>query len=209
MIHVNKCPEPVDFDVKVRRPGLSFLATCPNPKTKDWRSNNYWKKANTDLYSSYGGVCAYTGEWFSLTTSSVSVDHFLPKSRAPHLAFEWDNYRLTTQKANNNKADYIIIDPFNVQLGWFALAIPSCLIVAGDNLASETCAQVEFAIEKLKLNSDEEYVERRYETIIDYIRGDISFTFLQRRFPFIAIELERKNLKDADKLKGFFKYLPN
>jgi hypothetical protein len=209
MIHVDKCPEPADFDVKVRRPGLSFLATCSNPKTKDWRSNNYWKKANSDLYSSYGGVCAYTGEWFSLTTSSVSVDHFLPKSSAPHLAFEWDNYRLTTQKANNNKANYIIIDPFNVQPGWFALEIPSCLIVAGDNLASEIYAQVEFAIDKLKLNSDEEYVERRYETIIDYIVGDISFTFLQRRFPFIAIELERKNLKDADKLKGFFKYLPN
>jgi hypothetical protein len=209
MIHVDKCQEPTDFDAKVRRPGLSFLATCPNPKNKDWKSNNYWKKANTDLYSSYGGMCAYTGEWFSLTTSVISVDHFLPKSKAPHLAFEWNNYRLTTQKANNNKADYIIVDPFDVQSGWFALEIPSCLIVAGDNLAYETYIQVEFTIEKLKLNSDEGYVERRYETILDYIKGDVSFPFLQRRFPFIASELKRKNLINSETLREFFKVLSN
>jgi hypothetical protein len=205
MIHIDRQPEPPEFDSKVRQPGLQFLKTCPEPTAKKWKGHNFWKRANDDLYGAYSGVCAYTGEWFSRTPSVTSVDHFLPKSKAPCLAYEWSNYRLTTQKANNNKDNHIIIDPFDVQLGWFTLEIPSCLIVPGENLAPETKKQVEFTLDILKLNSDDGYVERRHETIRDYINGEISFPFLQRQFPFIASELERKNLTNKSELTKYFK----
>jgi hypothetical protein len=209
MIHIDRQPEPPEFDFQVRQPGLQFLKVCPNPAGEKWKGKDFWKKINADLYGAYNGVCAYTGEWFARTTSITSVDHFLPKSKAPHLAYEWGNYRLTTQKTNNNKADYIVIDPFDVQAGWFILEIPSCLIISGENLSAEIKAQIEFTIDKLKLNLDEDYVERRYETICDYVRNDISFSFLKRHFPFIAIELERKNLTDRSELAKYFKFLPN
>ena len=203
MIHVKKQQEPIDFNIKVRIPGRKFLNSCPQPKRKDWHRHNYWRECNRDLYDCYNGVCAYTGEWFSLTTGVV--DHFKPKSLAPGLAYEWDNYRLATQRANHNKDSYIIVDPFNVQLGWFTLEIPSCLIVVGDGLSCEIYAQVKYTIEKLRLNSDDEYVQRRCDTIIDYINGNISFASLRRYFPFIASELERQGIDSVEKIGGYFK----
>lgn len=204
MIPVIKQMEPKDFDKNVRKRGQTFLTSCPAPKAEDWKRRNYWKYANKDLYYGYNGVCAYTGEWFPLTTGTISVDHFQPKSLSPHLAYEWDNFRLTTPKTNNNKADYIIVDPFTVESGWFVLLIPSCLIVSGENLTPSIQATVDFTIEKLKLNLDEDYVQRRLDIILDFISGDISLIFLQRHFPFIANELQRQNIADANVLSKYF-----
>jgi hypothetical protein len=205
MIRVAKQPEPADFDKCVRKPGARFLAMCPKPKNKEWQEHRYWNKSSKDLYRAYNGICAYTGEWFSLTTSMVSVDHFRPKSHYPCLAYEWDNYRLTTQKANMNKDNNLIIDPFDVKPGWFVLVIPTCLIVSGKNIGSSIRKKVDFTIEKLKLNSDDEYVQRRCDIINDYMNGDMSFAFLGRKYPFIACELARQNLDSIEKLGIYFK----
>jgi hypothetical protein len=162
MIPVAMQPEPASFNTRVRTPGNVFLATCPNPNHKDWGRNTYWQRAADDLYRLYGGICAYTGEWFSRTSTSCSVDHFMPKSVVPHLAYEWNNLRLTTQKANNYKADYVgIADPFQIASGWFALDLPSCLVKPGSGLSTADYTTVEKTIKILKLNDDDEYVQRR------------------------------------------------
>lgn len=128
MIHVDLKPEPVDFDVRVRQPGNAFLSTTPTPNSKQWSKNNYWSRCSAQLYQAYGGVCAYSGEWFSRTTASVSVDHFYPKSSHQEMAYEWDNYRLTTQVMNGYKGDKIVLDPFEIKNGDLVIDFPSCLV---------------------------------------------------------------------------------
>lgn len=197
MIPVTPKPEPDAFDVNVRQIGNAFLATCSSPANDEWKKHRYWRNASDDLYRLYGGICAYTGEWFSRTSASPSVDHFIPKSVSPNLAYEWSNYRLTTQKANNNKGDALgIADPFSIASGWFVLDLPSCLIKVGEGLSSADSAMVDRTIHTLKLNTDDEYVQRRCDIIVDYIRGDISLNFMWRKYPFIAHELTRQNMLD-------------
>lgn len=206
MIPVTPKPEPVEFDVRVRNFGNAFLATCPAPKGKEWHGHNYWKAVNDDLYRLYGGICAYTGEWFPRTSSTPSVDHFIPKCFAPNLAYEWSNYRLATQKANSNKGDATgIADPFTISPGWFVLDLPSCLIKPGDGLTRANFAMVERTIRVLKLNNDDEYVQGRCDIILYYIKGDISLNYMWAKYPYIAYELTRQNM--LDEVKIMFKTL--
>ena len=203
MIPVEQKAEPTDFDRNVRKRGTAFLSTCPRPTSKNWPKHDYWKMASDDLYRLYRGVCAYTGEWFSRTTTSASVDHFYPKSVHPNLAYEWTNYRLTTQKANGNKADHMgIVDPFLVSSGWFVLDLPSCLVFPGQGLSPADHSAVVRTIDVLKLNRDDEYVQGRCNIILYYIRGDITMNYLWDKYPFIAHELTRQNL--VEDVKNMF-----
>ena len=206
MIPVALQAEPANFHANVRQPGNAFLSVCPNPVHKDWPKHSYWQRASDDLYRSYGGICAYTGEWFSRTSTSSSVDHFIPKSISPNLAYEWNNFRLTTQKANGNKANHIgIADPFQISSGWFVLNLPSCLIKPGAGLSEANYSMVERTISILKLNDDDEYVQGRCNIILYYINGDISLNYMWAKYPFIAHELTRQNL--LEDVKNLFKTL--
>ena len=178
MIHVDLKPEPADFDVRVRQPGNAFLNTTPTPNSKQWSKNNHWSRCSAQLYQAYGGVCAYSGEWFSRTTASVSVDHFYPKSSHQEMAYEWDNYRLTTQVMNGYKGDKIVLDPFEIKNGVLA------------------------TIQILHLN-DEDQANRRCEIVMEYICGNISQAFLKSKYPFIAEELQRQDL--YEKIKEIIK----
>ncbi|MDR2705011.1 MAG: hypothetical protein LBC02_04450 [Planctomycetaceae bacterium] len=205
MIRVTQQPEPTCFDSKVRQLGQSFLQNCPSPHGKEWRNHDYWQKVHKDLYKVYNGRCAYTGMWFS-AVDRLSVDHFRPKSICPDLAYEWSNYRLTTQKTNAYKANHDdIIDPFSVQPEWFILEIPTCLINVGNNVSISERTKIEHTINVLKLNDDNEYVESRKEIILSYIAGAISLNNMNEKYPFIACELQRQNLTDISTLETIFK----
>jgi len=189
--------EPASFDENVRKPGQIFLTSRPNPTGSDWGRHRYWKEASEDLYNLYGGICAYTGVWFSKAQTSVSVDHFLPKSCYPHLAYEWSNYRLTTQKINETKGDKVgLIDPFEVCSGWFVLDLPSCLIKSGVHLEPPQKASVDFTIKQLKLNDDDEHVQYRCDVILSYVAGEITQRYMWKKYPYIAHEISRQGMWD-------------
>lgn len=200
MIPVIKKPEPPDFDRNVRQPGLRYLESNPNPDFK--RRRRYWSKAKSDLYHTYDGICAYS--CFYLVDNG-SVDHFLPKSRRPDLAYEWDNYRLASQRMNSNKGDSIdVIDPFHVQKGWFAIDFPSCLVRIGSKLHKSLVGQIEKTIEELKLNTDDYFVQARCDIMISYATDEFDLSFLEKKYPFIASEISRQNITQAD-AKALFK----
>lgn len=203
MIHVDLQPEPSNFNTDVRIPGKRFLARVPNLSGKQWKNKDYWKKISTDLYVAYNGICAYTGLWFSKSTAPVSVDHFLPKSKEPEKAYEWNNYRLITQIMNSYKDDNIIVDPFEIHNGDFILDFPSCLIKVNPNLPREKIDIIQSTIDILKLNSSDDQVQARCDIIISYVNEEISKQYLKKRYPFIAYELERQNL--FDKIKEIIK----
>lgn len=185
-------PEYPGFHTDVRVPGNAFLAVCPQPTSEQFKKKNFWGKAARELHAAYSGVCAYTSMYL---TEQGSVDHFLPKASYPHLAYEWDNYRLASGRVNSSKGNLeSILDPFEVQDDWFFMDIPACLLRPNPALAKELRSQISGTINSLRLNQDDNYVQERCNILIEYALGDVSQAFLRRRYPFIAKEIDRQEL---------------
>jgi len=194
MIPVIPKPEPSTFDQQVRQPGSAFLSKVARPTTKEWSNHRYWGRSLQDLWTSYDGICAYCCCWIPRDTGIATVDHFLPKSEDPTLAYEWENFRLASLKMNSRKGTYTdVLDPFSVQSGWFHIRFPSLLISPNGALPSETITSIQQTIRRLRLN-EEPLVKSRLAWIQPFCMKQTSFDFLKRRAPFLAYEIERQGL---------------
>ena len=90
MIRVTPAPEPAQFDLKVRQPGLRAIAemvgTPDLPKRRGRKRQRiaesleaipakrfppYWQHALPDLLDAYGRVCAYTSFYIERVTGGV------------------------------------------------------------------------------------------------------------------------------------------
>jgi hypothetical protein len=197
LIPVTPKPEPAAFDEAVRTPGTAFLQN--NPATA--KLPRFWRQIATQLHTSYAGICAYTAMYI---TPPGSVDHFLPTSLYRQLAYEWSNYRLASSQVNSYKGHSIdVIDPFLVRPGWFTIDFPSCLIRPAANLQAATMEQIQRSIDVLRLNSADHFVQERCDIVIEFIDGHLSPEFFGRRYPLLAIEVERQGGRDA--LRPVFK----
>ncbi len=193
MIPVIPQPEYPGFDSEVRKPGLKFLERNANPSSKEFNRHRYWTRATRHLMASYSRLCAYTS---LRLIDTGSVDHFLPKSQHPYLAYEWHNYRLARQKINARKGDSErVVDPFQVESGWFVLDLPSCLIRPGDDLDKGTQESIDKTIEILQLNDDENLVQERCDLLWELATGQITLGFLDRFYPFLSVEVQRQGMK--------------
>ncbi len=198
MIHVDQKPEPADFDNEVREPGLAFLKSSLGLKKVDWKGREYWRRAIPHLRKAYSSICAYTCHWISVDTGSETVEHFLPKSKYPDLAYDWANYRLVCSRMNGRKGDHEdVLDPFLVRDGMFELTFPGMLVRPCNGLPRNEREAVEKTIARLKLNDDETSVRARLKYVLLYCSGDIPLRFLRQHAPFIAKELARQGLEDA------------
>ena len=195
MIPIALEPEPVDFDSKVRQPGLAFLKKNSSPKGKQFRRKNYWKNISQELHEAYQRVCAYTCFFIP---DGGTVDHFIPKTTHPSLAYEWSNFRLSSPRANNHKDDSEgIIDPFNMDEGLFEIDFPSCLIKVNSRFDSQTRRQAEETIRILQLNEDDHFVQARCQIMLDYANSEVTLEFLRKRYPFLASEIIRQNIQNT------------
>ncbi len=200
MIHVQERPEPADFDTKVRIPGNTFLTSNPNPTNKQFKRHRDWSNALEDLYVAYGGICAYSASWIAPEQSQPTVDHYLSKDKAPYLAYEWSNYRLCSPKMNNYKDNHEdVIDPFYIKNGWFVIDFSTFLINSAHTIPDYLKNAIDDTITRLKLNDDDSLVQSRANIVRDYAKGDFTFDYLKRKYPFIGFELERQNLQQAIK----------
>lgn len=198
MIPVERASEPDCFESLVRQPGVDFLKITPNPTTKQYLSHSYWRRIRRQLHDSYVGICAYSCHYISLDTGSDTVEHFIPKSVSPSLAYEWDNYRLVCGRLNARKRHHQdVLDPFGVRPNMFILNFPSLLVKPNPNLTGPEKDAVLSTIGRLKLNDDETCVSSRKEYLECYCEGQVTFDYLQSHAPFIAIELERQELTDS------------
>jgi len=205
MVPVQPKPEPSDFKVEVREPGLKFLATTPKPSTKEWNKHSYWTAILPHLYKIHDGICAYYAEWIPNNLTSPHVDHFHPKTKYSHLAYEWSNYRLASQLANTRKSTCVdVLDPFSLQPDSFLLEFPSLLIKINSQLDPINAKKVKDTIDRLKLN-EENQIKSRERWINDYCKNEFVFVYLKKKAPFIAYELERQGMVDTIKsiFRGF------
>lgn len=128
------------------------------------------------------------------------MDHFEPKSLKPELAYEWSNYRLASERLNSYKADSTaVVDPFDVQAGWFELDFATFFVLAGTQLHVDVTNRIEETIRTLRLNSDDSLVRNRFEITKDYADGHVTLNYLQSRYPFIGSELIRQGRQDSIK----------
>jgi hypothetical protein len=196
VIFVKQRPEPIDFDSKVRAKGVVFLQIDPRPKV--WNNREYWRESLKDLHEAYNKVCAYSAQWIPSIQGSPTVDHFIPKSMKPELAYEWNNFRLSCLKMNARKRDFQdVLDPFQIKYGWFILDFPSLLIKVNSKLDEPIKSQVKSTIKRLKLNDDDDCVKHRQDWLMRYCEKKITFDFLKETAPFIAYELERQDIVDS------------
>lgn len=208
MIPVAPQPEPLLFDQKVRVPGLKYLKKCSGITitTKQWSKHDYWKNIRYVMHDAYYGICAYCATWIP-RESNPNIDHFIPKSKRPDLAYEWSNYRLAYQLVNTHKGNYEdVIDPFILGDNWFFLDFPSLLIKPNPELSDEDKHKVWWTVKRLKLNDDEMFIHSRNWWLEAYCRGYTPFSYLKRNSPFVAHELERQGL--VERIKAIMEYGP-
>lgn len=194
MIHVDLKPEPSDFDINIRKKGQRFLSKTPCPTNKQWKNHSYWRKALKQIHNAYNGICAYSCHWIPFDTGSDTIDHFMPKSTQPLMAYEWENFRLVCGTLNGRKGIRPILDPFQISTGWFVLDFPSLLVKSAENIDPMLASSVNLTCITLGLNDEGSCLKARIRYIRDYCKGYISFEYLRRDAPFIANEIERQGL---------------
>lgn len=211
MIHVQPQPEPADFDARVRQPGLSALGELvgeppaikrPGPRRKQIAQRiedlghddlpPLWRHCLPQLAEAYQRICAYFGLHVESITGSDTVDHYVPKSLDVRQAYEWANYRFACARMNARKGVVAqVLDPFEVEDGWFQLELVRFQLIPAPDLASELAARIETTIQLLGLN-DEECKQTRARWYEDYQAGHVSLPYVERRFPLLARELHRQ-----------------
>jgi 5-methylcytosine-specific restriction endonuclease McrA len=215
VIPVKPAEPPSNFNELVRQKGLDALAELvgetrskprPGPKRKaaPYRSREeippdrfppLWRDVLPAMLSSYRRLCAYLALYIEHGTGSPTVDHVVPKSKAWDQVYEWSNYRLACALVNSVKNDApLVLDPFTIDSGLFALEFDECQVIAGPTAKGEVIERVETTIQTLGLSSPECCAARR-EYHRNYQLGPgndgIDLKYLERRAPFIAWELRR------------------
>jgi len=196
MIRATAYAEPKDFDDAVRKRGRAFLATTPKPTNAQWKPNAFWMASHDQLYGLHGGICLYSSSWTarklsSRLTGNTSVDHFLPKSLCPELAYEWTNFRLCRSQLNQRKDDSLeVMDPFSINSDWFQLDFFTFRVQANPTAAKIIRTRVESTINILGLN-DAGYVKERIAVMKQYCIYGVPLARIEGKYPFIAREIRR------------------
>ena len=198
MIPVKPQPEPVGFDVKVRRKGMKWLkrnlADITSPLPSGTKIPDYWTDCLDELCSSYDRICAYVCVYIERVTGNPNVEHFAPKSLYPNLAYEWSNYRLVCGLMNIRKSNLEdVLDPFTLQSATFQIDFLDGKTFANPRIALTRRAAAQDTIDRLKL-SDDDCCAVRLEYFEAYRAGDISGQQLKRRAPFVYLEMKRQKL---------------
>lgn len=211
MIRVLPADEPPNFNAEVRQPGLRAIAELVGetpPRTRGRRHAQvaesreeipaaafwpYWREALGDLLASYDRICSYLCLYIPRGTGAPSADHMVAKSMQWDRVYEWTNYRLACSLMNSRKgAVASVLDPFDIEDGWFALELVGFQVMPGEALAGDGLAAVEGTIERLRLN-DPICCDARAEYAEDYWDRQIRLDYLTRRAPFVAGELRRQD----------------
>jgi len=201
MMHVERQPEPLDFDSMVRKKGERFLKRTPMPTGEQWRSHDYWTGVKAKLHEAYSGICNFSCHWIPYDTGSRTVEHFRPKSKYPQQAYEWSNFRLVCGTLNGRKGDYEdVLDPFTIADGTFILEFPSLLVKPSKSLDDATAVLARSTIARLQLNDDGTCLKGRERYVKRYCLDEIDFPFMVSEAPFIASELRRQRLVRRIKL---------
>lgn len=189
MIHFERPQEPPEFEERCRQRGKRWLTENPNAK----RPKDYWTEFRPQLADGFRDLCAYT----VMYTPSGTVDHFLSwektRSERPHLSYEWSNYRFCAGWMNSSKStiDEAVLDPFDVQNGWFEIILPSLQMRLTDEVPPGLREIANYTLKRLHLRDDERVIRQRREWYRMYQSGELSLDGLSRKAPLIAAAVRK------------------
>lgn len=185
MIPVPPVPEPPAFNEQARIPGKQWLVNHPDAK----RPRDYWSPFKKELADGFRDLCAYCAMWIS----SGTVDHFISCHEDRSQAYEWRNYRYCLHTINSRKGATPagqLLDPYEVQEGWFEILLPSLQLRVLDNIPRQFQEQADFVLDKLDLNG-EWMLRVRSAWYGMYKSGQLTLDGLRKKAPLIAAAVTR------------------
>jgi hypothetical protein len=176
----NPIPEPSDFDTECRQKGTTWNTNHPASSGFP----GYWQAFQSDLEDGFSHRCG----WLAVYITFGAVDHFLSKHRRRDLAYEWSNYRYIAGTINSSKGthDDALLDPFEVQPGWFEIILPSCQMKATNALPPHLQAKADFTLKQLKLVNGPKVRKLRKGYYDQYKSGHLTKPGLREYAPLIA-----------------------
>jgi len=104
MVHTPRTsPPPAKLVKHGKRWTARFQAASGSPR-RDWATQSAKKLLGAALRGLAHGKCVYCESVLEVT-GYLEVEHYISKTRAPHLAFEWTNLLPACQRCNNAKSD--------------------------------------------------------------------------------------------------------
>jgi hypothetical protein len=183
MMRFEPVDEPADFDQRARQPGRDWLARNPSAR----RPLDYWSPFRPKLAQGFRHLCGYSVMYEPIG----SIDHFLSFRRHPGQAYEWSNYRFASQSINSSKQDAEVLDPYEVEDGWFEILLPSLQLVLTAAVPVELRKKAAYTLERLRLRNDEWVIRQRSEWYRMYRSGELSLEGLRKKAPLIAQAVEK------------------
>lgn len=175
-------PEPEGFEQNCRKAGKAWLALHADSK----RPHDYWTEFKPQLAAAFGDLCAYTTVFEPMGT----IDHFISwdssRAESPHLAYEWSNFRYASAWINSSKRDAQVLDPFEVQDTWFEISLPDLQLHLTDHVPPEFRDLANFTFKRLPIAHDERIIRVRQQWYQEYLTGQISLAYLEKKAPLIA-----------------------
>lgn len=189
MIHFVSTLEPPDFKTKVQEPGKDWLVKNTTGRPKD-----YWSRCKSALADGFSNLCAYSAMYEPVGT----VDHFYPVDTHRHLTYEWSNYRFASGWINSSKSTKVVLDPFNVEDGWFEILLPSMQLVLSETIPHESRSLAEYTLTELHLRDDERVIRQREMWYSMYRDDRLSIEGLDQMAPLIARAIRKQALSNCN-----------
>lgn len=201
MIRVRRAPEPQAFAQKVRGPGREWLAVPGNSEAT--RPRRYWRHCQDELRAQFSGRCGYVAMWIT----GGETDHFVSWKRCQRegrheLVYDWLNLRWACPQINQAKGAWFQpLDPFEVDDGWFELALPSLALVATERLPAALHEQAASTLRRLGL-CDGHHVMTQREAWLDRFRQGTPLALIERDAPLLGRALRRLFDSPVEALSG-------
>jgi hypothetical protein len=188
MIRFERVPQPANFAAKAEVPGAKWLRENPDAK----RPKDFWTPFKGDLAEGFRFLCAYSVMYEPVGT----VDHFVSCDEDRSKAYDWENYRYCAGWINSSKGNVKatkVLDPFEIEDGWFEIILPSLQLIVSDTIPDEHRERADFVLKRLHLRDDERVLRQRREWYRMYQEGEITIKGLRKKTPLIARAVEANN----------------
>lgn len=187
MIPVARPQEPVGFDQECRKPGNGWLTEHPD---EDPHKHPLWSAYRDDLRTAFEARCGFLAMYVTRGT----IDHWVSVHTDRTKAYDWSNYRFVDGAVNSSKKpswEGRLLDPFEVQDGWFEVLLPSLQLVVADIPDDEVRSRAEFTLDKLHLRDGEDVIRLRREWMRLYEESKLTLDGLRQVAPLLARAVER------------------
>lgn len=182
-----RVPAPTAF-ASASQHGNDWLAR--NPKSTE-RPPAYWREFNIELGRGFKFLCGYMVLW----TTDGTVDHFVSIDEDRSRAYDWNNYRYVAGWVNSSKQNVVstdILDPYEVEEGWFEILLPTLELVVTSKVPPERRARAEQTLKRLPIGRDERAIKRRGVYYDEYLNKEIDLIQLRKRAPLLAAAIEKQ-----------------